>query len=102
MEKSRILGRMVLARCLTPGDPWNVTTAGWESGSARLHPDEQGDAHVFNSGSVSELEPRGGYRFIDSVTRCGITHDPERYAAQGFEFKRKGGDGARSVPAGLV
>ena len=66
--KSTLAAR-VLARCLTPGDPWHVP--GWEY--ALLASTLEQARHVFNP-LRAELEPRGGYRFIDSVTRCGITH----------------------------
>ena len=59
----------MLSRCLTPGDV--------------LH--QAGKEYLLCSGSIEqarivyrfireELEPQGGYRFIDSATRIGITH----------------------------
>lgn len=63
------LAAYILTRCMTPGDPWNVP--GWEYvlTAATL---EQA-RHVFRP-MRTELEPTGEYRFIDSVTRVGITH----------------------------
>ena len=63
------LAAYILARCLTPGDP--------------LH--EPGREYVLTAASLPQsrfvfrplravLEPRGGYRFIDSITRVGILH----------------------------
>lgn len=63
------LAAWVLARCLTPGDEWHKS--GWEY--ALLASTLEQARHVFNP-LRAELESRGGYRFIDSVTRCGITH----------------------------
>ena len=56
---------------MTPGDPWNVP--GWEYvlGSATLP-----QARFVFRPLREALEPIGGYRFIDSVTRVGITHVP--------------------------
>ena len=63
------LAAWILARCLTPGDPWNVP--GWEYvlTSASL----KQSRHVYRP-LREALEPRGGYRFIDTDTRRGITH----------------------------
>ena len=62
------LAAYILSRCMTPGDP--------------LH--EPGKEYILLAGSIEQarlcyrplreyLGPRGGYRFIDSVTRLGIT-----------------------------
>ena len=63
------LAAWILARCLTPGDPWNVPGREYVLTAASL---EQ-SRFVFRP-LREELEPRGGYRFIDSVTRVGVTH----------------------------
>ena len=63
------LAAHILARCLTPGDRLYVP----------------GAEYLLCSGSIEqsrlcfrfvrqELEPRGGYRFLDASTRVGITH----------------------------
>ena len=65
------LAAFVLAKCMSPGD--------------RLH--QSGAEYLLNAASLEQarnvyrplraaLEPMGGYRFIDSVTRLGITHVP--------------------------
>lgn len=70
--KSTLAGA-ILARALTPGDPWNVPGREYILLSVSL---EQARA-VFNP--LREwLEPIGEYRFIDSVTRVGATHLPSR------------------------
>ena len=63
------LAAHILERCLTPGDVLN----------------ERGKEYLLCAGSIEQarlcfrfiresLEPTGEYRFIDSVTRIGITH----------------------------
>ena len=65
------LAAYILTRCMTPGDPWN--RPGWEYvlGSSTLP-----QARFVFRPLREALEPIGGYRFIDSVTRVGITHVP--------------------------
>ena len=63
----------VLRRCMTPGDPLNVPGREYALVAASL----ENARSVFNP--LREwLEPMGGFRFIDSVTRCGITHVASR------------------------
>ena len=63
------LAAHLLERCLTPGDSLHVA----------------GSEYLLCAGSIEQarlvyrfiranLEPKGGYRFIDSATRIGITH----------------------------
>lgn len=63
------LASHLLERCLTPGDSLHVP----------------GSEYLLCAGSIEQarlcyrfiranLEPKGGYRFIDSATRIGITH----------------------------
>ena len=65
------LAARILTRCLTPGDAFH----------------QQGKEYVQCAGSIEQarmvfnfvrqdLEPSGEYRFIDSITRLGITHKP--------------------------
>ena len=63
------LSAYILSRCMTPGDPWNVP--GWEY--VLLASTLEQARHVFRPLRAA-LEPTGEYRFIDSVTRCGVTH----------------------------
>ena len=66
--KSWLAGHL-LERCLTPGDGLHVA----------------GSEYLLCAGSIEQarlvyrfiranLEPKGGYRFVDSATRIGITH----------------------------
>ena len=59
----------VLARCLTPGDALNQPGKEYILGAASLS-----QARLTYGFIRAELEPSGEYRFIDSVTRLGITH----------------------------
>ena len=63
------LAAHLLTRCLTPGDPLHIP----------------GSEYLLCAGSIeqarlcyrfvrTDLEPRGGYRFLDSFTRIGVTH----------------------------
>ena len=60
-----------LSRALTPGDPLFEAGTEYLLGAASLE-----QARLCFRFVRSELEPRGGYRFLDSNTRIGITHKP--------------------------
>ena len=66
--KSALAGDL-LARVLDPAD--SLFRAGTE---AVLLAASIEQARIVYRFVRSEIEPRGGYRFLDSVTRCGITH----------------------------
>ncbi len=63
------LAAYILARCLTLGDPLNVPGAEYILCAGSI---EQA-RNVFRP-LRTELEQRGGYRFIDSIMRIGIHH----------------------------
>ena len=65
------LAAYILIRCLTPGDPLNVPGAEYLLGAASLE-----QARLTYRFIREELEPLGGYRFIDSINRIGIRHTP--------------------------
>ena len=65
------LASFILSRCLTPGDELFVEGAEYGLMAASLE-----QARLCFRPLRAELEPRGGYRFIDSVTRLGVTHVP--------------------------
>ena len=66
--KSALAGDL-LSRVLDPSD--DLFRAGTESVLLAASIEQSRIVYRF----VREnLEPRGGYRFLDSVTRCGITH----------------------------
>ena len=58
----------VLTRCLTPGDPLHVPGAEYLLCAASIE-----QARLCFKFIRAELEPLGGYRFIDSSTRIGVT-----------------------------
>ena len=66
--KSALAGEL-LSRVLDPED--DLFTAGSESVLLAASIEQ---ARIVYRFVRENLEPRGGYRFLDSVTRCGITH----------------------------
>lgn len=62
------LAAHVLARCLTPGDPLHVPGSEYLLCAASIE-----QARLCYRPIRADLEPRGGYRFLDSATRLGIT-----------------------------
>ena len=64
------LSAYILERCLTPGDPLFEAGAEYLLGAASLE-----QARNAYRPLRAALEPTGDYRFIDSVTRLGITHE---------------------------
>ena len=65
------LAAHLLTRALTPGDELHVPGAEYLLLAASLE-----QARLTFRFTRADLEPRGGYRFIDSVTRIGVTHKP--------------------------
>ena len=68
--KSRLAAHLI-ERILTPTDPLFV--AGSESVLCAASIEQ---ARIVFRFARTELEATGAYRFVDSVTRCGITHVP--------------------------
>ena len=66
--KSALAGHLV-TRILDPDD--ELSRPGTESvlGAASIE-----QARIVFRFARADLEPKGGYRFLDSFTRCGITH----------------------------
>ena len=63
------LAAHILERCLTPGDALHVAGSEYLLCAASLE-----QARLCFRFIRPELEPRGGYRFLDASTRLGITH----------------------------
>ena len=63
------LAAHILTRCLTPGDALHVAGSEYLLCAASLE-----QARLCFRFIRPELEPRGGYRFLDASTRLGITH----------------------------
>ena len=70
-EGKSTLAAYILERCLTPGDELFEVGAEYLLCAASLE-----QARNVYRPIRAELEPTGDYRFIDSVTRLGITHKP--------------------------
>ena len=68
--KSWLAGHL-LTRCMSPGDPLHQSGAEYLLLAASLE-----QARIAFRFTRGDLEPCGDYRFIDSVTRLGITHKP--------------------------
>ena len=66
--KSWLAGHL-LTRCLTPGDDLHVPGSEYLLCAGSIE-----QARLVYSFIRPELEPRGGYSFIDSTTRIGVTH----------------------------
>ena len=63
------LAAHLLTRCLTPGDSLHVAGAEYLLCAASIE-----QARLVYRFIRAELEPGGGYSFIDSVTRISVTH----------------------------
>ena len=70
-EGKSTLAAYILERCMTPGDELFEEGAEYLLCAASLE-----QARNVYRPIRAELEPTGDYRFIDSVTRLGITHKP--------------------------
>ena len=63
------LAAHVLARFMTPGDPWHVPGAESVLLSSSIE-----QCRIVFKATRAMLGEGTGYRFLDSATRCGITH----------------------------
>ena len=63
------LAAHLLTRCLSPGDSLHVPGAEYLLCAASIE-----QARLVYRFIRAEIEPKGGYSFIDSTTRIGITH----------------------------
>ena len=70
-EGKSTLAAYILERCMTPGDELFEEGAEFLLCAASLE-----QARNVYRPIRAELDPTGDYRFIDSVTRLGITHKP--------------------------
>ena len=86
-----------LIRCLTPGDPLNVPGHEYILGAATL-----ATARLTYQFVRLALEPLGGYRFVDTSTRLGITHIPTNTRLRGISSNAKGSFGLVNVPLAVI
>ena len=87
------LAARILTRCLTPGDSLHVPGAEYLLCAASL--EQARLAYLF---SRADLEPTGEYRFLDSVTRIGITHKASNTRLRVMSSKAKSAFGIVGVP----
>ena len=83
----------VLTRCLTPGDGLCVEGAEYLLCAASIE-----QARLCYQFVRPVLEPRGGYRFLDSSTRIGITHRPTNTRLRVLSSKGKTAMGIVGCP----
>ena len=87
------LAAYILTRCLTPGDPLHVAGAEYLLCAASL--EQARLAYLF---CRADLEPTGEYRFLDSVTRIGITHKASNTRLRVMSSKAKSAFGIVHCP----
>ena len=87
------LAAHILTRCLTPGDPLHVPGAEYLLCAASLE-----QARLSYLFSRADLEPTGEYRFLDSVTRIGITHKATNTRLRVMSSKAKSAFGIVHCP----
>ena len=90
--KSALAGH-ILTRCLSPGDPFNVPGAEYLLCAASIE-----QARIVHRFTRQDIEPRGGFRFIDSTTRLGITHLESNTRLRILSSKAKTAFGVVGVP----
>ena len=91
------LAARILSRCMTPGDPLFQAGQEYILGSASL------EMARLSYGFIREtLEPTGEYRFIDSVTRLGITHVPTNTKLRAISSNAKTSFGLVRVPLAVI
>ena len=87
------LGASILTRCMTPGDELHVPGAEYLLCAASLE-----QARLTYQFCRADLEPTGGYRFLDSVTRIGITHKVTNTRLRVMSSKARSAFGLVNVP----
>ena len=87
----------VLARCMTPGDVLHQPGREYILGAASLE-----QARLTYGFIRAELEPRGGYRWIDSATRLGATHVKTNTKLRAISSNAKTSFGLVNVPIVVI
>ena len=87
------LAAHILTRCLTPGDELHQAGAEYLLCAASLE-----QARLSYLFSRADLEPTGEYRFLDSVTRIGITHKATNTRLRVMSSKAKSAFGIVHCP----
>ena len=87
------LAARILSRCLTPRDPLFQRGKEYVLGASSLEQARNSFGFI-----REELEPKTGYRFIDSSTRLGITHLETNTKLRVQSSNAKGAFGLVNVP----
>ena len=87
------LAAHILTRCLTPGDPLHEPGKEYLLCAASLE-----QARLTYQFCRADLEPTGGYRFLDSVTRIGITHKASNTRLRVMSSKARSAFGLVNCP----
>ena len=87
----------ILTRCMTPGDELNQPGLEYILGAASIE-----NARFCFNFIRADLEPSGQYRFIDSVTRLGITHRPSNTKLRIISSNAKTAFGFVGVPLCVI
>ena len=82
-----------LVDALTPGHRLNVPGAEYLLCAASIE-----QARLCFAGVRAALEPVGGYRFTDSNTRCGVTHEPSNTRLRVLSSSGKRAMGIKNCP----
>lgn len=91
------LSAHILERCLTPFDPLFEPGAEYLLGAASLE-----QARNAYRPLRAALEPTGDYRFIDSITRLGITHKPSNTKLRVMSSNAKTAFGIVGTPLAVL
>ena len=87
------LAAHILTRCLTPGDPLHEPGKEYLLCAASLE-----QARLTYQFCRADLEPTGEFRFLDSVTRIGITHKATNTRLRVMSSKARSAFGLVNVP----
>ena len=87
------LGGVIMARAMTPGDPLHEPGKEYILVASSLE-----QARIVFNFVRAELEGREGYRYLDSVTRIGITHTPSNTRLRVLSSKGKSAFGIVGCP----
>ena len=87
----------VLTRCMTPGDVLHQPGKEYVLGAATLE-----QARMTYSFIRAALEPTGAYRWIDTATRMGATHNASRTKLRAISSNAKASFGLVNVPLVVI
>ena len=91
------LGGDIATHCMTPGDPLFEAGKEYVLVASSLE-----QARIVYNYTRADLEGREGYRYLDSVTRIGITHTPSNTRLRVLSSKAKSAFGLVNVPNLIV